>query len=99
MLAIMSITALVLYQGYGLQECNVTCDAVSCCVQLLIFSATVGPLSSGWSFLPGLSDPHNESTMVQQNVDTSDTVSHLRRLEFPSVNSTVRTSHIIPHTS
>jgi len=28
----MSITALVLCQGYGLQECNVTCDAVSWCV-------------------------------------------------------------------
>jgi len=71
MLAIMSITAHVLYQGYGLQECNVTCDAVSWCVQLLIFSAIVGPLSSGLSFLPGLPDPHNESTMVQQNADTS----------------------------
>jgi len=95
----MSVTALVLYQGYGLQECNATCDAVSWCVLLLTFSAIVGPLSSALSFLPGLPNPHNESTMVQQNAESSDTVSHLRRLEFPSVSSTVRTSHIIPHTS
>jgi len=51
MLAIMSITALVLYQGYGLQECNVTCDAVSCCVCAVadIFS-NCRPSLQGWAF-------------------------------------------------
>ena len=67
----MSITAVVLCQGYGLQERNVTCDAVSLCVQLLSSSAIVGPLSSGLIFLPELADPHNEGTMVQQNAGSA----------------------------
>jgi len=71
----MSITSLVLYQGYGLQECNVTCDAVLLCVQLLTFSAIVGPLSSGLRFLPGLPNPHNEGT-ISSRMLTVHTHSH-----------------------